>query len=274
MRKAFRRMQKEKIFWKSEGLRIFGEMYLPARSPAPFPSLFICHGIPGKTKGADDPGYPAHAARFCREGFLVVIFNFRGTGASEGNFDILGWARDLEGGLDYLSRRSEVDRERIYLMGFSGGGAVAIYVAAHRKEIGGVISLASPAEFEDLLTGRGLTDFLVHSREVGIIRDPLFPSSIPEWRKTFETVKPVQWIDQIPPRPLLLIQGSADEVVDPLHVHRFYEKVKGRAELYWIEGAGHRLRLEERAMNKALDWLKKIAFSNQPSAVSKKRPKS
>ena len=253
-------MKKEKIVWKSENLKIFGEKYLPEGSPAPFPSLVICHGIPGKTKGSDDLGYPALAERFCREGFLVVIFNFRGTGASEGNFDILGWARDLESGLDYLNRRSEVDRQRVYLMGFSGGAAVSIYVAAHRKEIGGVVSLASPAEFADLLTGRGLTDFLAQAREVGIIRDSLFPFSVPEWKQTFETVKPVQWINQIPPRPLLLIQGSADEVVDPIHAHRLYEKVKGQAELYWIEGAGHRLRLEERAMNKALEWLKKQAF--------------
>ena len=256
-------MRKENFFWTSEGLKIFGEMYLPAGPPAPFPSVVICHGIPGKTKGADDPGYPALAERLCREGFLVVIFNFRGTGMSEGNFDILGWTRDLESGLDDLSRRSEVNREKVYLMGFSGGAAVSIYVAAHRKEIGGVISCASPADFQDLLIGRGLTDFLAHAREVGIIRDPLFPSSLPEWKQTFETVKPLQWIDQIPPRPLLLIQGSADEVVDPFHAHRLYEKVKRQADLYWIEGAGHRLRLEERAMNKALEWLKEIAFSGQ-----------
>ncbi len=262
-------MRKEKIVWECEDLKIFGEKYLPAGSPAPFPFLVICHGIPGKAKGAEDPGYPALAERFCREGFLVVIFNFRGTGASEGNFDILGWARDLESGLDYLKRGSEVDRRRVYLMGFSGGAAVSIYVAAHRKEIGGVVSCASPADFADLLTGQALTDFLAHAREVGIIRDSHFPSSIPAWKQTFETVKPVRWIAQIPPRPLLLIQGSADEVVDPLDVHRLREKAKGQAELYWIEGAGHRLRLEERAMNKALEWLKKIAFSDQQSAISR-----
>ena len=254
-------MKREKIVWKSEGLRIFGEMYHPAGSSFPFPSLVICHGIPGKTKGTDDPGYPALAERFCRAGFLAVIFNFRGTGESEGNFDLLGWANDLESGLDYLRKRPEVDRGRLYLMGFSGGGAVSIYVAARQKEIAGVISCASPAEFDDLASGRTLTDFLAHSREVGIIRDPLFPPSFPEWKKTFETVKPVEWIAQIPPRPLLLIQGTADDVVDPRHVRLLYERVKGKADFYVIEGAGHRLRLEERAMDKAEEWLKKTAFS-------------
>jgi len=254
-------MKREKIVWKSEGLRIFGEIYHPVGSSFPFPSLVICHGIPGKTKGTDDPGYPALAERFCRAGFLAVIFNFRGTGESEGNFDLLGWANDLESGLDYLRKRPEVDRGRLYLMGFSGGGAVSIYVAARRKEIAGVISCASPAEFDDLASGRTLTDFLAHSREVGIIRDPLFPPSFPEWKKTFETVKPVEWIAQIPPRPLLLIQGTADDVVDPRHVRLLYERVEGKADFYVIEGAGHRLRLEERAMDKAEEWLKKTAFS-------------
>lgn len=254
-------MKREKIVWKSEGLRIFGEMYHPAALRPSFPSLVICHGIPGKTKGPEDPGYRALAERFCREGFLAVIFNFRGTGESEGNFDLMGWARDLENGLDYLRERPEVDRGRLYLQGFSGGGAVSIYVAARRKEVAGLISCASPAEFDDLVSGGALPDFLAHSREVGIIRDPFFPPSVPEWKKAFETVKPVDWIAQIPPRPLLLIQGSADDVVHPRHARLLYDKVKGRADLYEIEGAGHRLRLEARAMDKALEWMKKTAFS-------------
>ena len=189
---------------------------------------------------------------------------------SEGNFDILGWARDLEEGLDNLTLRPEVDPKRIYLMGFSGGAAVSIYVAAHRKEVAALISCASPAEFRDLITGKGLDDFLVHAREAGIIKDPAFPPSRENWKKSFQTVRPVDWIDKIPPRPLLMIQGTEDEVVDVGHAQRLYRKVKDRAEIFLIEGGGHRLRIDERAMEKALEWLKKIAISSQQSAISKK----
>ena len=116
-------------------------MYLPAGSPAPsLPSSSVTESR-GRPRGPTIRDTLLSPSGFARKGFSSLIFNFRGTGASEGNFDLLGWAHDLEGGLDYLSRRSEVDRERIYLMGFSGGGAVSIYVAAHRKEIGGVVSL-------------------------------------------------------------------------------------------------------------------------------------
>ncbi len=247
---------------------MIGEVYLPSGRTRTFPALVISHGIPAKVKSPDDRGYPLLAERFCREGFEVLIFNFRGAGLSEGDFDILGWSRDLEGGLDYLALRREVDPQRIFLMGFSGGAAVSIYVAAHRKEVAALVSCASPAEFRDLITGKGGDDFLVHARDVGIIKDPAFPSSLEDWKKSFQTVRPVDWIDKIPPRPLLIIHGTRDEVVDVSHAQRLYRKVKGKAEIFLIENGEHRLRIDERAMDKALEWLKNIAISSP--AIGKK----
>jgi fermentation-respiration switch protein FrsA (DUF1100 family) len=259
-------MKIEPISWKSDGFNIRGEMYFPASPSEPVPGLIICHGIPAKIKEPADRGYPLLAERFCREGFGVLIFNFRGAGVSEGNFDILGWSRDLEGALDCLIRRTEIDPARIYLMGFSGGAAVSIYVAAQRKEISAVVSCASPAEFRDLSTGKRLEDFLTHSREVGIIKDVHFPPSMEEWRNGFRTVKPLNWVKQIPPRPLLIIHGTEDDVVGMSQAKKLYDQVGGEAELFLIQGAGHRLRVDETAMQKATEWLKNIAFGNQQSA--------
>ena len=184
-------MNTEKISWKSDGLAIRGEIYLPSDPAGPFPALILCHGIPAMVKGPDDRGYPLLAERFGREGFLVLIFNFRGAGVSEGDFDLLGWARDLEKGLNTLYLRPDVDRKRIYLMGFSGGGAVSIFVAAQHREVAGVVSAASPADFRDLSTARGLEDFLAHARGVGLIKDPAFPRSVDEWKKSFKIVRPI-----------------------------------------------------------------------------------
>jgi fermentation-respiration switch protein FrsA (DUF1100 family) len=242
-------------------LRICGEVYIPPGGSRPFPALVICHGIPARVKGPDDRGYPLLAERFCQEGFFVLIFNFRGAGLSEGNFDLLGWTRDLEGALDYLSLRPELDQKRVLLLGFSGGAAVSIYVAAHRKEIAAVVSCASPAEFKDLMRDEELKEFLAHARSVRIIREANFPASIEEWKRSFRIVKPLNWVDRIPPRPLLIIHGTEDDVVDISQARNLYGKVEGKAELFLIEGAGHRLRVEERAMKKALEWLKSIAFS-------------
>ncbi len=82
------------------------------------------------------------------------------------------------------------------------------------------------------------------------------------------TAGPIDWIDRIPPRPLLLIHGTGDDVVRVSHARRLYEKAKGKADLFIVDGAGHRLRVEEQAMEKASEWLRRIAFSDQRSAFS------
>jgi len=105
---------------------------------------------------------------------------------------------------------------------------------------------------------------LAHAREVGIIRDTNFPPSVKEWQEGFQIVNPMEWVGRIPPRPLLIIHGTEDSVVDVRQARDLYDKVRGKAELFLVEDAGHRLRLEEQAMSKALDWLKRIAFGNQP----------
>jgi dipeptidyl aminopeptidase/acylaminoacyl peptidase len=267
-------MNVEKVFWISEGLKIQGEVYFPADRTRCYPALVICHGIPAKAKGPDDRGYPFLAEHFSGEGFFVLIFNFRGAGQSEGNFDILGWARDLDRGLDYLALRPEVDPERIFLMGFSGGAAVSIYVTAQRKDIAGLVACASPAEFQDFFTGKGLEDFLAHARNVGIIKDSNFPASIEEWKNSFRAVRPLDWIGQIPPRPLLIIHGTEDDMVDVSHARNLHAQVRGKAEFFLIEGAGHRLRVDQRAMKKALEWMTRLAVSNQRSAISgQQKPK-
>ncbi|MCX5907867.1 MAG: hypothetical protein NTY64_11975, partial [Deltaproteobacteria bacterium] len=109
-------MKTEKISWKSNRLIIAGEVYIPPIPKRPLPALILCHGIPAVTKGPDDRGYPLLAERFCRLGLFVMIFNFRGAGLSEGDFDIRGWAQDLEAGLEYLRQRPEVDPQRIFVM--------------------------------------------------------------------------------------------------------------------------------------------------------------
>jgi pimeloyl-ACP methyl ester carboxylesterase len=250
----------EKVSWLSDELKIVGQLFRPAAQRPPFPCLVLCHGIPSGTKAPDDPGYPLFAERFRLQGFLVLFFNFRGTGESEGNFDLLGWARDLEGALDFLANRQEADPQRIYLMGFSGGAAVYTYVAAHRQEVAGLVSCASPADFGVLTTAQGLKEFWARARIAGIIRNPDFPSSFKDWKKSFHAVKPETWVKRIPPRPLLILHGTQDEVVGIDHARRLHEKVKGKAKFHLIEGAGHRLRVEPQAMDEAMAFLKKIAF--------------
>ena len=239
----------------SDEIKLAGEVYIPTGN-RPHPALCICHGIPANPHNPEDRGYAELAQRFCDAGFVTLIFNFRGAGTSQGNFDILGWSRDLQIALDFLCHLEETDTNHICLLGFSGGAAVSVYVTANDSRVSSLVACACPADFSLLQSEENLMPSLQHFREIGVIRDKDFPLSVQEWLKGFEVISPIQWVDSIAPCPLLLLHGDADEIVPLEHAHRLYQKAKEPKELKIIPGAEHKLRLNETAMATALDWLK------------------
>ena len=251
-------MERREVSLAVEGIDIVGEAYFPEGGRENLPALCICHGIPsGSPPDPSDEGYPALAKTLRAAGFVTLIFNFRGTGASGGNFDILGWVKDLEAAIDYLYSCPGIDRHRLYLMGFSGGAAVSACVAARNSRVSKVVLCACPAEFRGLIAQENAQSSIDHFRRIGIIRDKDFPSSVDDWLQGFRYVAPLRWVDKIAPRSLLLLQGAKDDVVDVSQAWLLYHKAKEPKEIAVIEGAGHRLRLSKEAMDIALKWLKK-----------------
>jgi len=248
-------MEVREIRLKADELELAGEVHIPSRNKV-HPGLCICHGIPATPPDPADKGYTLLAQRFCQAGFVTLIFNFRGTGKSEGNLDILGWTRDLQAALDFLYNLKEVDKTRFSLLGFSGGAAVSIYVAAHDPRVSLMVACACPADFHSLSQKETPWETVQRFRQIGAIRDKDFPPSIEEWQKGFDAVSPIKWIDKISPRPLLLVHGDADELIPLEHAHRLYQKAKEPKELKIIPDAKHKIRLEKAAMAFVLDWLK------------------
>jgi len=240
-----------------EHVTISGQLYLPGEK-ASYPAVGICHGIPsGKPGDPNDGGYPALAERICREGFAACVFNFRGSGESGGNLDLPGWMRDLGAIIDYLWGLPGLDRSHLSLVGFSGGAAVSVCVAARDRRVSGVVALACPADFTSLL-GNGEPQKMVdHFREIGAIRDAEFPQSAEQWFNGFRLVSAIGCVSRITPRPLLLVHGDSDDTVPVDHAYRLYQRAGEPKQLVIIDGAGHRLRHDERAVVAVLDWLKR-----------------
>ena len=240
-----------------DGLKILGQLYLPDKADhAPYPTICVCHGIPTGSPDPNDISYPLLAERICREGLAVLIFNFRGTGASSGNLDISGWTRDLKAAIDYLWALPEVDRSRLSLLGFSGGAAVSICVAAQDNRVLFIVACACPAEFT-FLTGVGNPLAIIsYFRGLGAIRDKDFPYSMEEWLNGFRLVSPIKCVAEIAPRPLLLVHGNKDELVDVNHAYKLYARAKEPKQIIIVDGAKHKLRQNDTAMAITIDWLK------------------
>ncbi len=250
-------MIKKVVALEVDNINIVGQLYLPGKK-ASYPIVCICHGIPAQRPepNSKDGGYPLLAETICCEGFGVFIFNFRGTGASGGNLDILGWTRDLKAVINYLYTLPETDRDHLSLLGFSGGAVVLMYVAAQDKRISSVATCSCLAEFNFAIGNDNPQAIINRFRSIGTIRDDDFPHSIKEWANGFKLVSPIKYVAKIAPRPLLLLHGSHDEVVDISHAHRLFEEAGEPKQLIIVEGAGHRLRQNDRAIATILDWLK------------------
>jgi len=243
-----------------DNLQLPGEVYVPETAKKPCPALCLCHGIPsGQPSPSDDRGYPGLAERFCATGFVTLIFNFRGAGLAQGNLDMMGWTRDLKAAIDYLASLDEVDKSRLCLLGSSAGAAVSVYVAANDPRISSLITFACPAEFGFLTDKQRAKATIDHFRSIGLIKGKDFPPSVDEWLDGFNAASPMRWINRISPHPLLLIHGEKDDLVPVEHAHRLYKHAREPKELVIIPSAGHRLRLEEKVITTALNWLKAAA---------------
>ena len=231
------------------------------------PILVLCHGMPAgdnRQNGFDrghaieELDYASIAEWFALEGFKTVIFNFRGTGESGGNFHPMGWVEDLNSLIDYLKSRNDLEAENVAIFGSSLGAAVSIYVASRRTDISAVVSFASPAT---MLARQYPRETIERFRDMGIIRDDSFPDSIDEWAYESEKLSPDKSVENISPCPILVIHGTSDEVVPVESASILYSIAGDPKQLKILENVGHRLRGEPEALTYAIDWLKTVFVS-------------
>lgn len=244
---------------ESEGLRLWAHT---GRSTAGDGEsrlgLVLVHGFPTGTRWAESSGrtYPEFADRLAAEtGWTVLAFNFRGTGSSEGDFSMAGWMADLGAAIGYLSDQPGI--EGVWLAGFRTGGTMAICQAAADPRVRGVATFAAPAEFDDWAAEP--RRFLQTARQLGVVRSPDYPADVAAWSQELKESRAITVVDQIAPRPLMVVHGSLDDAVPLSDARVLADTAGGGAELRIITGAGHRLRHDPRAVAVLLGWLDRQA---------------
>lgn len=217
--------------------------------------VVLCHGFPSGPWGARSSAatYPELAARLSgHTGWPVLTFNFRGAGNSQGDFSIRGWIADVGAAVDALEARTSV--EGVHLVGSSLGGAIALAHAVEDQRVISVATLGTP------VGGRWSRDpngFLDQAREVGVIRSADYPEDRSAWARDLASLDPKQAAADLGGRPLLVLHGSADEVVPTDDARALAEAGGERARLRIVHEAGHQLRSDPRAIAVLLGWLER-----------------
>jgi alpha/beta superfamily hydrolase len=110
-------------------IKLEGVLHLPDRE-GPVPGTVVCHPYPPAGGAMTVPLVQAIARAVAEAGIAALRFNFRGVGASKGDFDNgQGEVEDVSGAFDWLFSRPDVDPHRIALVGYSFGALMAMFQA-------------------------------------------------------------------------------------------------------------------------------------------------
>ncbi|MFQ3566295.1 MAG: acyl-CoA thioester hydrolase/BAAT C-terminal domain-containing protein [Aggregatilineales bacterium] len=167
-----------------------------------------------------------------RAGYSVLTYSSRGCVGPVANS--LGYrdASAIGDAVSYLRQRPEIDTARIGAHGFSAGGAAALMGAARFPDLAAVVSMG------------GYHDFGVYiendMRQLGLAGDLLQAGAFAAYRlmtgDPIAVLSPITVIDQIAPRPILLIYGAGEP---SRYAGELMAAAGAHADLWLVPGAGH-----------------------------------
>jgi len=198
-----------------DSLRVRGWFIPPPDGTPPGAwTLLVFHGNAENIGHGLNLAVRAHAA-----GFGVAMAEYRGYAGNAGSPSEHGIFLDGEAFLRALLERPGADPRRIAIWGRSIGGAVAVHLAAAGN--GGALVLESPFRSARTLL-RDAGAWILHGL-----------SFIASYRFDQEAL-----IDRVR-SPVLVLHGTADEVVPFSHGRRLYELANEPKRFQAIEGGGH-----------------------------------
>ena len=116
-----------------------GWLFVPD-GPAPHPAITMAHGF----AGVMEHGLERFARAFADAGFVVLVHDHRGFGASGGTprFDIDPWVQiaDWRRAISFVQNQPDVDAERIGVWGTSYAGGHAIVLGATDRRVRAVVA--------------------------------------------------------------------------------------------------------------------------------------
>jgi uncharacterized protein len=264
------------IEFYSEGVKLDGDLFLPddLKEGETRAGVVLCHGY----TGVKDLYLPDNAAVLNEAGYVVLTFDYKGWGKSEGARSRLApFSRmaDVLAAVTFLGIQGEVDKSQIGIYGTSYGCATVVYAAAIDERVKctvGVIgmghgrrwmrSVRRPDEWVDLLersdkdrenavlTGESemvaREEVLLPDRQSAALAaaaragNPNAVGKIPlEFIEETLQFHPEWVVDKISPRPLLLIAAGDDRLVPPEDCQSLFDKALEPKKLVTVPGYGH-----------------------------------
>lgn len=136
-----------KVEFFSDGVKLAGEVFLPPQVSAssPMPGVIVGHGF----GGIKEFFLPEIAKAFAAQGFVSLIFDYRGFGESEGKRNRLfpmEQVEDVVAAVTFLREQPEVSSAGIGIYGTSFGGGVAVVAGTRSPDVAAVVCAVGIAD--------------------------------------------------------------------------------------------------------------------------------
>ena len=202
-------------------------------------TVVVCHGL-----GANKSNQLTLAAHFVPEHMNVLIFDFRAHGSSGGQVSTFGDVerRDVLGAVRYLREQRASQAKHVYGVGASMGAAALIAAAADNSAEGHAIDAVAVYGTYDSLGS------LAHdvAQRFGYM-PPLkwltlhvtLPLASAQAGTDLEAFAPAALVDNIAPRPVLVIHGTDDRIIFFQHGEALWEAASQPKYHLWLQNGDH-----------------------------------
>ena len=162
-------------------------------------------------------------------GFNLFVFDYRGYGKSAGSPSRRGLYEDSLAVLDYLRSRPGIDHDRLLVLGQSLGGAQAITaVGSNPQGVRAVVVESTFASYQSIVR-----DKIGAIPVLSLLKTPLSRLMISD------ELSPAAYVARIAPVPLLVIHGTADQVVPYSQGSRLFALAREPKQFWTLEGGDH-----------------------------------
>jgi dienelactone hydrolase len=207
------------------GHSLVGTLTIPKDISQPLPGVVLITGSSPQNRDHSPAYYPEYrlfrqiADALSRQGIAVLRMDDRGCGCSGGgplkSATTVERADDNRATISYLKSRSEIQGNRIGLIGLSEGAIIAPMIAVADSSIVAIVLMAAPATkgdaIEDFQKGTGWRGSAV---------------SMNEWQGFFIEYDPLPTAEMVR-CPVLILHGDQDELVPIEHANLLAEAIRG-----------------------------------------------
>jgi dienelactone hydrolase len=220
---------------------------VPKNTSEPLPIIILLHGK-GDRKTVDYIEFGNDY--FYKNGYAVLRLDVSNHGdriENEFDFDFTGkhkyWTRniitqtvfDLRRAVDFIEKREELDKNNIGFFGISLGGITGAIFCGVDKRVKVPVFVLAGGQMNLMFGKNALAS---------------------DTKDYLSVIEPMNFIEQITPRPLLMINAENDDIVLPMMSKLLYKKAEDPKNIIWFPAKHHTIPLDK-TYQEGLNWFEK-----------------